>query len=178
MFVFGFLVKKKTGGWFAPLSPVFWYNLAMNLAEISAKINHYQQKKVIHTWFGFLADAHIANSQLIQLTNECLEGDKRAIKAMDILVAYKQRLETWLIEMLMFQGQHPFFANRPEEARWYNFRHLEFLLKQSQSMQLGYYVKGENISLIKKKDNVKKTAPKRVNKSAISIINYDPDQTA
>lgn len=113
----------------------------LSIRKVSNDIKKYQKEHNFMNWFKFLDYIKLSNNDLLELKAACVEGDNEAIKVINLLVQFKQYIEGFLMDILLYQGAHPFFEKNRINPKYYNFKLVETLLKEHKKIDLGYEIK-------------------------------------
>lgn len=94
---------------------------------VGEKLKEYKQNCKFQTFKGALLYIGLFGEDLNKIRIDADNGNRAAIHIWKMLETYKFALEVKMEEWLMYQGNHPDLVN----AKFYNLKHLEFLLKCS-----------------------------------------------
>ena len=127
----------------------------LSIRKVINDIKKYQKEHSFMNWFKFLEYIKLSNSELLVLKEACIEGDKEAIKVMNLLIQFKQYIEGFLMDILLYQGAHPFFEKNRINPKYYNFKLIETLLKEHKKIDLGYEIKSNDSAFNPNKKAIK-----------------------
>lgn len=101
-------------------------------------------------------------------------GEPVYIAIMDILINFKNHMESILEELLMLQSSHPWFKKHKVDTYKYNFRLIETLLKISKEQKLAYKIN---------EDSTKSAADNNKliilpNESEVKLLEYDTTESS
>lgn len=94
---------------------------------VRQKLDEYQKNCKFQTFKGALLYIGLFGDDLNKIRIDAENGNRAAIHIWKMLETYKFALEVKMEEWLLYQGMHPDLEN----AKFYNYKYLEFLLKCS-----------------------------------------------